>query len=266
MENTRKYALITGASSGIGWHFAEEMAKKGYSVVAISNQPAQLDDLKKRLEQAYRITVITLNIDLAKENSAQQVFNYCKEKNLTVEILINNAGIFFFVEAANVDYSRMKLILALHMITPALLCRLFGEQMIKRQKGFILNVSSITAVMPYPGISLYGPTKAFLRNFTRALRTEMKLYGINVTCLIPGAVDTALYDAGNFNLPLLMKLGIMKKPGAVANAGVRALFKNRAECTPGLLNKLVVLLLPILPHFVISIIYRRKYFLRKPDS
>ena len=265
MENSQKYGLITGASSGIGWHFAEALVKKGYSVVAVSNQPTQLDDLKKRLEQAYRIIVVTINIDLAKEDSAQQVFNYCKEKNLTVEVLINNAGIFVFGEAARVDYSRMKLILTLHVITPALLCRLFGEQMILRQKGFILNVSSITAVMPYPGISLYGPTKTFLRKFTRALRTEMKFYGINVTCLIPGAVDTALYDASNFNSPLLMRLGIMRKPDTVANAGVRALFKNRAECTPGLLNKLIIMLLPIVPQFIISIINRRTHIVRKPE-
>lgn len=263
METAQKHALITGASSGIGWHFAEVLAKKGYSVVAVSNQPTQLNDLKKKLEQVYGIVVVIINTDLAQENSAQQVFNYCNENNLTVEVLINNAGILVFGEAAKVDYLSLKSILTLHIITPAMLCRLFGEQMIKRQKGFILNVSSITAVMPYPGISLYGPTKAFLRKFTRAFRTEMNYYGINVTCLIPGATDTALYDAGNFKSPLLMKLGIMKKPDTVANAGVRALFKNRAECTPGLLNKLIIVFLPIIPHFIISIINKRTHLARK---
>lgn len=265
MDQTRKYALITGASSGIGWHFAEALAKKGYSVVAVSNQPTKLDELKERLEQEYRVNVFVINIDLTQEKSAQQVFDYCCEKNLTVEVLINNAGIFVFGEAARVDYNSMKSILALHITTPALLCRLFGEQMIKRQKGYILNVSSITAVMPYPGISLYGPTKTFLRNFTRALRTEMKLYGINVTCLIPGAVNTALYDAANFNTPLLIKLGIMKKPYIVANAGVRALFNNCAECIPGLLNILTVLLIPLIPHFIIGIINKRTNIVRRKE-
>jgi uncharacterized protein len=259
MKDIPKYALVTGASSGIGWHFAEALAKKGYSVVAVSNQPAQLEDIKKRLGELYRISVITINIDLALENSAQQVFDYCNEKNLIVEILINNAGIFFFKEVAGVDYSLMKSILALHMTTPALLCRLFGEQMIQQRKGFILNVSSISAVMPYPCISLYGPTKTFLRKFTRALRTEMKCKGINVTCLIPGAVDTGLYDASQFNTLLLKKLGIMKRPDTIANAGIRALFKNRAECIPGLMNKLIILLLPILPHFIINTIYKRRF-------
>ena len=265
MDNNRGYALITGASSGIGLHMAEALAKEGFSIVAVSNQPAQLDDLKKRLEQTYGINVNVLNIDLAGENSAKQVFDYCNRSNLTVEVLINNAGIFVFGEAAGIEYSRLKSILTLHIITTTLLCRLFGEKMIERNKGFILNVSSITAVMPYPGISVYGPTKTFLRNFTRALRTEMKSYGINVTCLIPGATDTGLYDAGNFKSPLLMKLGIMKKPDAVANAGVRALFRNRAECIPGLLNKMVVVLLPIVPQLIISIINKKTHFVRKAE-
>ena len=257
MENPQKYALITGASSGIGLHFAEALSKMGYSVVAVSNQPAQLGDLKKRLEEKYRISVVTINIDLAQENSAQLVFDYCTEQNLIIEVLINNAGILVFGEVASIEYPRIKSILTLHMMTPALLCRLFAEDMIRRGKGFILNVSSISAVMPYPHISLYGPTKAFLRNFTRALRTEIKPRGINVTALIPGATATALYDTGNLNTPLLIKLGIMKKPDSVANAGVRALFKNQAECIPGFLNKLIILLLPIVPHFIISLANRR---------
>jgi uncharacterized protein len=262
LDEVMKYALITGASSGIGWHFAELLAKKGYSVVAVSNQPEKLADLKNKIVQD-RIKVETINIDLAQENSARQVFEYCKGKNLEVEVLINDAGMFFFGEAARVDSERTTSMIMLHVLTPTLLCRYFGEEMIKRRKGYILNVSSISAVMPYPGISLYGPTKAYLRHFTRALRTEMKFYGINVTCLIPGATDTGLYDASKYNSSFLMKLGIMKKPFIVARAGVRALFRNRAECIPGLLNKLVILILPVVPHFIISMINRKTNVVRK---
>ena len=192
MESPEKYALITGASSGIGWYISDELAKKGYNIVAVSNQPARLDDLKKKLESDYRISVSVLNIDLSPENSAQLVFDFCSERNLTVEVLVNNAGTLHFGETLKMDHFRMKSIMSLHMTTPAMLCRLFGEKMIKRHKGYILNTSSISSVMPYPTISLYGPTKAFLRHFTRALRTEVKRYGIKVTCLIPGATATGL--------------------------------------------------------------------------
>ncbi len=265
MENVREYALVTGASSGIGSNISEILAQKGYSIIAVSNQQNQLEELKKKLEQVYRITVFTFNTDLGKEDSAQQIFNYCENLNLDVEVLVNNAGILLFSEAVQADYSQTITILNLHMSTPALLCRLFGAKMILRRKGFILNVASISAVMPYPGISLYGPTKTFLRYFTRAFRTEMKYYGIKVTCLIPGATDTALYDAHNFNIPFLMRLGVVKKPETVAKAGVKALFKNRSECIPGLLNKLIILLLPVVPHSIIGIINSRTNFVRKME-
>jgi len=257
MNQTKKYALVTGASSGIGWHITEALARRGYSIIAVSNQPVELDALKKKIEQAYTVTATTLNMDLAQENSARQVFGYCEENALEVEVLVNDAGMLVFGQMLKVDITLMKTIMNLHMITPALLCKLFGEKMMARGNGYILNVSSISAVMPYPGISLYGPTKAFLRHFTRALRTETKPFGIRVTCLIPGATATKLYDVQNYNIPLLAKLGIVKKPESVAKAGVRALFKDKPVCIPGLLNKVIVFLLPHIPHFLIGLVYRK---------
>lgn len=252
-----KYALVTGASSGIGWHISEELAKKGYDIIAVSNQPDRLDDLKKKLERDYQISISTFNTDLGQENSAQQVFDFCEMNNLVVEVLVNNAGTLYFGEALKIETSGMKSILHLHMTTPAMLCRLFGVRMMERRKGFILNTSSISSAMPYPTISVYGPTKAFIRHFTRALRTEVKKYNIKVTCLIPGATATGLYDPGKYDTPLKRALGIMKKPEEVAKAGIKALFNNCAECVPGFLNKLIVFLFPLIPHFVISAIYKR---------
>ena len=128
----------------------------------------------------------------------------------------------------------------------------------KNQTGYILNVSSISAVMPYPTISLYGPTKAFLRQFTRALRSELQGTGVSVLCLLPGATATALHDAGGVNMLLAMRLGIMKKPEYVAKAGVTALFKKRAVCIPGLLNKIIIRFMFLIPDFLIQFIHRRR--------
>ena len=265
MDLARKYAVVTGASSGIGWHISESLASRGYDIIAVSNQPAQLDDLKKKLERDYKVTALTVNIDLAEEDSASSIYNFCKKNNLIVDVLVNNAGTLVFGETVQIDFSRTKNILNLHMTTPALLCRLFGEQMVRRKKGFILNVSSISAVMPYPGISLYGPTKAFIRYFTRAIRTEMKHYGVNVTCLIPGATDTSLYELGNFDNPLSRNLGVVKNPEAVARAGIKALFNNRPACVPGFLNKVTVFIIPLIPHFIIGLIYRKTHLVKKME-
>jgi len=224
--------------------------------VAVSNQPAQLDDLKRELDNMYAVSVHTLNMDLARESAAKEIFDRCEADHLGVEVLVNNAGILVTGDAVEVEYARAADILQLHMNTPALLCHLFGKKMTARKKGYILNVSSISAVMPYPVISFYGPSKTFIRYFTRALRTEMKDSGIRVTCLLPGATATGLYDTHNINIPLAMKLGVMKKPESVARAGVKALFAGRAECIPGTLNKLLVFMLPLVPVFVIARINR----------
>ncbi len=257
MSQHRNYALVTGASSGLGWYLSEELAKLGFNLIAVSNQPPGLEELKKLLERQYRVSAVTVDMDLANENSAESLFNYCEEQNLQVDVLINNAGTLVYGEAISVEYTRAQSILHLHMTTPALLCRLFGEKMAMGNKGYILNVSSISAVMPYPTISFYGPTKTFLRHFSRALRTELKPSRVNVTCLIPGAMDTPLHNTYNFNRNLAKKLGVFKNPDIIARVGIKALFGNRAECIPGLLNKLTICLLPLVPHFIIVLMYRR---------
>jgi hypothetical protein len=260
-EGLKKYAVVTGASSGIGWHISMELAKKGYSIVAVSNQPVLLTKLKIELEQKYQIQVLTMDCDLTKSDAAKHIFAFCQEKNLNIEVLVNNAGILVYGEVISIDLETTKNILNLHMNTPVMLCRLFGDVMVKNKKGYILNISSISAVMAYPLISLYGPTKTFIRHFSNALHIEMKRSHVHVTCLLPGATATALYDKDKINLPLALKLGVMKTPEYVAKKAVTALFKKKKEHIPGILNKLTIFFLPLLPTFIISQIY--KMYLRK---
>ena len=96
-------------------------------------------------------------------------------------------------------------ILMLHMYTPTILCRLFSKEMVKRKKGYILNVSSISSVMPLPCISLYGPTKTYLRYFSKAIRVELSIHNIQVCCVMPGTTETALYDPNKVNMGLAKK-------------------------------------------------------------
>ena len=253
----KSYALVTGASSGLGWYISIELVGKGYNLIAVSNQPEELEELKKKLEEGYNVSVITVNLDLAEENAAKSLFDYCEENNYQVDILVNNAGMLVYGEVLTIEYSRVRSILNLHMTTPALLCRLFGEKMEQKGQGYILNVSSISAVMPYPTISLYGPTKSFIRNFSRALRTEMKPKGVKVTCLLPGAMDTGLLKEYNSKLRLAKRIRIVEHPEKVARVAIKAVFRNRSECIPGVLNKLTIWLLPFVPQFIIVLIYRR---------
>ena len=258
-KTAKRYALVTGASSGLGRQISELFVQKGYFLIAVSNQPADLDGLKNDLEEAYDCEVHTVNLDLSEETASWSLYRYCEEKGLRVEVLVNNAGMLVYGQAASVSHETARTILQLHVNTPALLCHLFSDDMIRQGRGFILNVSSISAVMPYPTISFYGPTKTFLRHFTRALRTELKPRGIHVTCLLPGAMDTSLLNAYQIDRRKAIRWRIVGLPEEVARSGIRALFKNRPECIPGFLNKLLVRFLPLIPHFVIALIYRRSH-------
>ena len=257
MKEELKYALVTGASSGIGWHIAKELAARGYGIIAVSNQEEQLADLKSELEGSFQIKVQILDLDLSRSDAATEVFAFCQDNNLQVEVLVNNAGMMIYGEVVNTDFHKVNEILQLHMHTPVLLSRLFGKQMQENHKGYILNLSSISAVMPYPTISLYGPTKTFLRKFTRAMRHEMKEAGVFVTCLLPGATATALYDTKHLNVPMAMRLRIMKRPEDVARKGVKALLNNRPIRIPGMVNKFVVYFFPLIPSCLIGWIYKR---------
>ena len=253
----KNIALITGGSSGIGLAIAHELAKLKYDLLLVSNQEKELALSKEALEQQYGINCLLLEIDLATIDAAHQVFDYCLEQQLNIEILINNVGFLIMAEVLDTDPATVSKMIQLHLHTPTMLCRLFGEQMKTRKHGQIMNVSSISAVMPYPLISLYGPTKTYLRYFTRALRTELRPYGINVTCLIPGATITGLYDLTNVNVALLKSLGIFHTPQFVARRAVKGLLKRRALVVPGLINKITIRLMPLIPTFIITAINNR---------
>jgi hypothetical protein len=156
--------------------------------------------------------------------------------------------------------------LQLHVVTPSLLCTRFSRDMRARGRGHILIVSSISAWRDFPGIGYYGSSKKYLRGFARALRSELKVYGVNVTCLAPGATATGLYDPNQVPVQRARALGVMMAPEAVADAGLRALFAGRAEAVPGLLNRVMAVLSAWTPQWVIDLIRRRAPWLPKRDG
>jgi short-subunit dehydrogenase len=260
MENSIpkiKIALITGGSSGIGLAIAYELAEKGYNLLLVSNQGSELEKCKTAIEKAFSVKCYSYEADLANPQSASELYNYCASQNFDVNVLVNNAGMLVFSEVINTSIEKVNTILQLHMVTPTLLCNLFGAKMRESKNGYILNVSSISAVMPYPGISLYGPSKTYMRYFTRAFRAEMSLYNVKATCLLPGATATGLYDPNRVNLKLALRLGVMHQPEFVARKSVKALFSNKAESIPGVMNKIVIHFFPFIPQWIISLVYRK---------
>jgi uncharacterized protein len=249
-------ALITGASSGIGYEYARILAGMGFGLVLVSNEAEKLEEIRHAFSAQFQVEVRVFCMDLALHSAAQELFELCKTHNMAVDILINNAGLFFFGEVVESDPEKALKMITLHVATTSLLCRYFGKEMKARRFGYILNMSSMSACMAYPGIAYYSASKRYIRSFSRALRTEMADYNVSVTAVCPGAVATNLFDRNVVDYKKAMRYGIMMRPEIVAQIALRAMFRRKAVSTPGFINRLITFLVRITPHGVILFIKR----------
>jgi hypothetical protein len=253
---------VTGGCSGIGRALADRLAARGYDLVLVSERPGPLEEAASGLRREHGVAVHVLPLDLARPEAAPELHRRVGELGLEPEVIVSNAGFLLFGEVADAPLDRASAILQLHVVTPSLLCTLFGRDLRRRGRGRILLVSSISAWRDFPGIAYYGSSKKYLRGFARALRSELSVHGVGVTCLSPGPTDTALYSADAAPVARGKRLGVFMSPQAVAEAGVRALLADRAECVPGLLNRVLAVSSALTPQWVIDLIRRRAPWLR----
>ena len=250
-------ALVTGATSGMGLEYCRQLAQRGHHLVMVSNQRELLDTLPAQLSQQYNVRAIGRYQDLAAPNAAQQLYDWCRQQGLQIDILINNAGMFYFHELTPDYADRSEAMLALHMLTPTRLCALFGEEMKRRHQGYILNVSSLTAQIPAPGITLYAATKAYLKSYSKSLYFEMRPYGVGVTTVLPAAVATPLYNLNPKAQTFLSHLGIIRSPQWLVRRALRGMFRHRHYVKPGAMNYLVPLLVKLLPNRLETHIWKK---------
>ena len=231
MNELKKFAIVTGASSGIGYAFALALAQRGYNLLIVSNVPEIHEAAENIKHNTSDIEVLPLVMDLGRQDSARELYEYTHAQDLEIEVLVNNAGVYHDRDILDDSEAFTGLIMNLHMYTPAMLCYLFGQDMRERRKGYILNVCSVTSKMAAQRLGTYGGTKAFLSHFTRALHIELRRYGVSVTNVSPGAVDTGLYSISPAMTKLGKCLGIIVSPETLARRGLRALFHGRAKTT-----------------------------------
>ncbi len=254
----KPYALITGASSGIGLRYAVALARDyRYNLLLVSNQEEQLQDLARVLHENYAVDAIPLYKDLTEPNAAQEIYDYSQELGLEVEVLVNNAGFLIFTPFNNIPFAKVNAILQLHVVTSTKLCRLFGEPMCRRGKGYILNMSSMSAWMAMPGIQLYNSTKSYLLNFSKALWYEYKRCGVTVTAVCPGAVDTPLYNISDKARRILRNLHIIMPPEKLVHKALKALFKGKKKTVPGFINHIAIPVINHLPDWLVMAIQKR---------
>jgi short-subunit dehydrogenase len=236
---------------------AEILGSLGYTLVLVSHREGPLDRAAAAIRAAHRVPAHAVVLDLARPEAAGELCDAVAALGLEVDVLVNNAGMFFFGEVADADPARANALLQLHVVTPSLLCTRFTRGMRARRRGHVLIVSSISAWRDFPGIAYYGSSKKYLRGFARALRCELGVYGVNVTCLAPGAVATGLYDPEVVPVGLARRLGVMMDAEGVARAGLEAMFRGEAEHTPGALSRAMAAAAVVTPQPVVDWLRRR---------
>jgi short-subunit dehydrogenase len=260
------FALVTGASSGIGLEFAKQLAQRGYNLLIVSNVPEINDaaeEIKKGLGDAKvnGLEVIPLVMDLSQQTSARELYDYAHAHDLEIEVLVNNAGVYHDRDILDDSEGFTSLIMNLHMYTPAMLCYLFGQDMRKRGRGYILNVCSVTSKMAAQRLGTYGGTKAFLSHFTRALHIELRKYGVYVTNVSPGAVDTGLYNIKPAYTRIGKCLGIIVTPKTLVRRALRALFHGRSKVTvPAVFWHILTTVIQCIPTCLLRLIRRFGWF------
>lgn len=262
------YAIITGAASGMGKCYALQLAEKGYGVLLVDINGEAARELSELITCQYGVPAPVLEIDLTEPNAAEQIVNKCEEEHWQIEILINNAGMLFTTPICETEPEKLRRIIALHQTTPLLLCRAFVPLMKDLGKGYILNISSITAWMDWPVIGMYGSTKRFVKGYSRELRIECKGSPVSVTTAIFGAVDTPLLS----KLPLnrwrkwLKRLGFMISPEKATKLALKAMFKRKATLVPCFSDRLAIMFCPLMPSWLLHVLMKKYGYLFSNQS
>ena len=232
-----KYVLITGASSGIGKELAKKLAMQGYGLVLVARRKNLLKELKKELEEAYGSDVHVLAKDITV--NTKEVYDYCLENNLEVEILINNAGYGLYGKFVDNDINKTLGMIDLNNRALVELTYYFAGDMRKRKTGKILNVGSVASFEPGPYMAVYYATKSFVLNFSLALREELKNDGINVSILCPAPTKTEFWDVANGSTSAVYDL-FSRSAEEAANTGMKILEENKPYAIDGPAYKLSI--------------------------
>lgn len=253
----RPWALITGGSSGIGLEYASQLSEIGCNLLLVSNQDEELKHAAEKLKQGQDLQVIPHYLDLATETAAEELLDFCRTEGLQIDILINNAGMFFFGELSTENEIKALTMVRLQVFTPTRLCVLFGEEMKKRGYGYIINMSSMAAKLPCPGIAIYSASKAYLKSFSNSLYFEMRPYNIGVTTVCPAAIATPLYKLKPNLLKLGVKVGLIGTPQWLVRRALKGMLRKKRLLKPGFMNYYLPPLIAILPKGLVNKIWQK---------
>ncbi|MBK8583952.1 MAG: SDR family oxidoreductase [Bacteroidetes bacterium] len=245
------YALITGASKGIGKEMALELASRKCNLVLVARSEDALDKLSTEIKTLHGVECSYVLADLTDQQGIDKVVQLIEEKKLPINILINNAGYGLWGSLEKTELSATKDMMQINMMTPVELSyRMIPIMKASGQQSYILNVASTAAYQAVPTLAVYSASKAFMVLFTRGLRLELKNENISVTCLSPGTTETNFMNAAGMTAsPSIIKKAskVIMKADVVAKFAIDGMFAKKNEIIPGWLNKISVAMTYFVP-------------------
>jgi short-subunit dehydrogenase len=254
------FALITGASKGIGKSIAEQLAARGFDLLLIARSADLLEQVAKEISQSTNKNCQWLALDLAGDQAAESVFEWCSKNQYNVSVLVNNAGYGLSGSFENYSAQEYTDMLNVNIITLTKLSRLFLPSFLKQPAAYILNIGSSASYQAVPYLSAYAASKTYVLNFSRGLFQELKKTSVSVTCICPGPTDTNFVNRANvgakgqkaaerFNM----------SPQKVARIAVDSLFRRKPELITGNLNKLSAFFAWLLPKTLVEGVAKKLY-------
>lgn len=240
-SSNNSWVLITGASSGFGKEFARQYAAQGHSLVLVARRLDRLQALAETLRRQYRVEVVVEQVDLSDIEAISQLHQRLRERGITIEILINNAGHGLQGPFIDSPLDATLAMVQLDVSSLTAVTHVFAQDMRTRKRGKILLVASLLAYQGVQDFAVYAAAKAYVLRLGEALHREFKRDGITVTTLCPGVSDTGFAAAAQMKLTSALK-GLMMRPAPVVRAGIRALQAGRISVVPGWANKALVIL------------------------
>lgn len=251
--NESGYALLTGASAGIGYELAKLFAQDGYNIIAVARTQEDLDRVAQEFTDQYGVKVEVIAKDLFEENSATELYEEVQRRNLVVDVLVNDAGQGVYGLFTETDIERQIKIIHLNIVSLTRLTYYFLKDMLARNSGKILQVASIASELPGPYQAVYHATKAYVLSFTEALINEVKDSAVTLTALQPGVTDTDFFKkADMLESKAVQDKSKMADPAKVAKDGYEALMAGDDKVVSGFKNKLQTTLGNVMPETALA--------------
>ncbi|MCQ6959306.1 SDR family NAD(P)-dependent oxidoreductase [Mucilaginibacter aquariorum] len=230
----KEYILLTGASSGIGYEMANQLAAKSLNLILVARTETKLQQMQTELTNKYGILVRYFVADLFDVNAAKDLYKNIQQENLLVTHLVNNAGVGNYGNFIETSLEEELSMIELNISSLVVLTKLFAKDMVSRKSGRIMNIGSLLSFLPFPYFAVYSSTKAFVKAFSETLAAELDGTGVILTSLYPGTVDTG-FTTEKMQSTNLHKTKPMH-PKVVAAQGVKHLLHGKGKKVVGFQN------------------------------